>query len=194
MQNRIRDLRKQKGLSQSELASRLGMGKWDVSRLETGATQLKLDVAQRVAEALGVTLAEVVGVANGASVTPGFSDDLVPYETSASDPFAGLAGGNRYLLQATSDSLDLAGIGAGDVLVADGSAEACRKIAPLTAVRVQYHPDPNDPMHAVTLLRQYLPPRLLVTNSSKENAPAIDMAKEDAQILAVIVSVHRKLG
>lgn len=170
------------------------MGKWDVSRLETGATQLKLDVAQRIAKALNVSLADVVGVTNGDKPPAGFSDDMVPYEAGPSDPFARLAGDNRYLMQATSDCLDLAGISKGDVLVADGSEAACRKPPALAAVRVQYHPDPNDPMHAVTLLRQFLPPRLVITNSSRENAPALDLSTDDAQILAVIISVHRRLG
>jgi len=173
------------------------MGKWDVSRLERGKTQLKLDVAQRVAKALDVSIAEVLGVAEadaGPGAT-GFSDDMVAYDAGRGDPFAPLATDNRYLMQATSDCLDLAGIHMGDVLVADGSAEACERPPPLAAVRVQFHPDPvNQPGLAYTLLRQFLPPRLVVTNSSKLNAPTIDLEKDDAQILAVIVSVHRKLG
>ena len=48
-------------------------------------------------------------------------------------------------------------------------------------------------MQPVTLLRQFVPPRLLITNSSVANQPSIDMDKEDAHIVGVVISIHRDL-
>jgi putative transcriptional regulator len=194
MTNRIRELREAKGLSQGDLGLRIGLGKWDISRIENGKTQLKLETAKKVAAALDVSIAEVLDIDDDGGPPSGFAEDLAVYDARPGDPFAGLAADNRYLMTATSNVLDLARIDAGDVLVVDGSAAICKSPPPLAAVRVQYHPDPDRPEHAVTLLRQFVPPRLVITNCSSGNGRSLDLERDDAQILGVVVSVHRKLG
>lgn len=49
----IQELRSRAGLSQRELALRLGTTQPGVSRLESGAVTIRLDTLARVAEALG---------------------------------------------------------------------------------------------------------------------------------------------
>lgn len=195
MENRIRELRELRGLSQADLGARVGLGKWDVSRLENGKTQLKLEMAQRIAEALDVTIAEVLALDHDRVSSGGFAEtNLEEYVAEPGDPFAALKGEHRYLMRAKDDALDKIGIARGDVLVVDDSKEFCEKPPAMRAVRVQFHPDPARPSYAVTLLRQYVPPSMLITNSSRISAPQIDMDKEDAQILGVVVSTHRALN
>lgn len=178
----------------------IGLDKWDVSRLEVGKTQLKLDVANRIADALGVSLSEVLAIEDGGRTTilpragSGMAEDLAPYDGGPNDPFMRLVEDNTYPLLVQTDALDLAGIRRGDVVIVDGSAAICERPPPLAAVRVQYHPDPNNPERAVTLLRQYVPPRLVITNSSVRNERSLDIDIDDAQILGVVRSSHRALS
>jgi hypothetical protein len=43
---------------------------------------------------------------------------------------------------------------------------------------------------AITLLRQYIAPSLLITNSSEDNAPIINLRNEDAGIQGIVVAAH----
>lgn len=197
MPNRIREIRKAQGLTQEELGERLNMDKWDVSRLERGKTQLKMETATQVAQALGVSLTEIMGVAVAGVVAvqpPGLSDELVVYVGGPGDPFMRLADEHTYPLRVETDALDKIGIQRGDVVIVDGSAKAVEAVRPLEAVRVQFDPDPDDPAFAVSLLRQFVPPSLVITNSSVRNERSIDLAHEDAQILGVVRSTHRALS
>jgi SOS-response transcriptional repressor LexA len=117
----------------------------------------------------------------------------VPYNPGPSDPFSGLQNANQYLFTVACDSLNRIGVNRGDVVLVDGSSDACKKIKPLAIVRAQYPPDANHFGKAVSLLRQFVPPSLLITNSSAKNEMPIDTETEDAQIMGVVVSVHRAL-
>lgn len=68
--NQIRSLRKARGLTQESLAEAIGRTKSVVSRLEDGTTRLDLEIAQKVADALGVSLAEVLGIGVPAAADP----------------------------------------------------------------------------------------------------------------------------
>lgn len=63
----IQRLRKERGLLQQELAERVGIEPVSVSRLETGASLPSVVRLAEIAEALDVSLAELVG---GASPSP----------------------------------------------------------------------------------------------------------------------------
>lgn len=175
----------------------IGMDVTGVSKLEAGKKLLKSETMQKLAEAFNVDPATVLGLdAKAGPISAGgfFSDDLEPYDATPGDPFAALQHDTRYLCRVTCNSLSKIGILKGDVVVVDGSEAAVKSRQPLAAVRVQYHPDPDDFGHAVTLLRQWVPPALLITNSATQNAVPIDMDADDAQILGVVVSVHRALA
>ena len=57
----IRDAREEAGLSQTELAARVGITQPALSRIEAGRVDLTLGTLQRVADALGVPLTLGVG-------------------------------------------------------------------------------------------------------------------------------------
>lgn len=55
-------IRKAKGLSQTELAEAVGIKQATVSRIEKGVNNPSLDVAERIALALGVNVVELFGL------------------------------------------------------------------------------------------------------------------------------------
>ena len=69
--NRIRDIREERKLTQEELAERAGLPRQHVSDLERGVMRPRIDTAQKLAAALGVTVddlfpADLPAAANGA--------------------------------------------------------------------------------------------------------------------------------
>lgn len=187
--HRIKELREARRLSQERLGEMIGRSKSVISRLEDGSTSLDLRVASQIAEKLGVSLAEVLGIEGQDPV--GFAEDLTPYTPYPQDPLKGFSGPHRYLYTVETDCLAKTGVLKGDVVVIDDSAERCRAVAPLENVVVLYHPAGET--KAVLLFRQYVPPTLLITNSGAGNERSIDMGIEDATIVGVLVHVHRSV-
>lgn len=58
----LRIIRTAKGLSQVELAEAVGIKQATVSRIEKGVNNPSLDVAERIAQALGVNVVELFGL------------------------------------------------------------------------------------------------------------------------------------
>lgn len=174
------------------LGRRINRTKHQISRLESGDTKLDVQTADAVAQALGTTIDEVLGLPstkNGASPA-GFSDLAEPYIPSADDPLASQIGGNRYAYTIDSDSLELIGIVRGDRVVVNDSAAAVAAVKPLQAVLVNWR-SKTQPDHPMILPRQFVPPSLAITNG-RNNAPTL-VLDGDTHIFAVIESVHRRL-
>lgn len=58
--NRLKALRKEKGLSQEELAERSGLNRPYISGIEKGKRNVSLEVMEKLAEALGVGMGELI--------------------------------------------------------------------------------------------------------------------------------------
>lgn len=59
--NRLKELRKEKGLSQQAVANELGIHCRTLQNWESGATQIKIEKAEKLADFLGVTPAYLLG-------------------------------------------------------------------------------------------------------------------------------------
>jgi putative transcriptional regulator len=188
--NRIRRLREARGLTQDRLGELVGSDKFKLSRIETGKQPLDLDLATKIARVLDVTIAEVLGIEEGG----GLSEEAAPYEADSGDPLRRLEDPqrNRTLYRVTCNALDELGIRAGDVVLVDFSADAVKRLRPLQPVIAQLY-DPSELTRAVTLVRQFVPPSLLVTNSRTDNRPPVNMATMDAHVKGVIISWHRTM-
>ena len=57
--DRIKSIRKAKGLSQKEVITTIGMGSAQYSRIENGKTDPSVTTLEKIATALGVTMAEL---------------------------------------------------------------------------------------------------------------------------------------
>lgn len=58
--NRIREARQQKRVSQAKLAQAIGVTPSQVSRFESGKRRIHLDEARKIADVLGLDLAEIL--------------------------------------------------------------------------------------------------------------------------------------
>lgn len=57
--SKIKGIREAKGLSQKQVITAIGMGAAQYSRIETGKTEPSLGSLEKIAQALGITLAEL---------------------------------------------------------------------------------------------------------------------------------------
>lgn len=195
--HRIIELRETREWTQEDLGTRIGRTKWQISRLESGKTRLDLETARKLAGVFQVPLSELLSpepakTPAAPGMPAGLAEELVPYKPASNDPMSAFLTPTRDLFRIDTDALDKIALRRGDIVVVDYSQGAVTAAPPLAAVRVRLHP-PDDFMQPVTLLRQFVPPRLLITNSSVANQPSIDMDKEDAHIVGVVISTHRDL-
>lgn len=192
--NRIREIRHTRGLSQEALGARIGHSKATISKIENGKQPLDLETARRIAEVCDVTIQEVLAIEPlGASEKPhGFAEDASRYVAPAGDPLKGFETGNQHLMRIESPVLDKAGVAEGDIVVVNYGAQACANLKPLAPVVVRYSPTDDPTEEGVTLVRQFVPPSLLITNSSKINYRSIDIDREAVSIVGVIESTHRR--
>ncbi|MFN3625827.1 MAG: multiprotein-bridging factor 1 family protein [Hyphomicrobium sp.] len=189
----IRRKRIEKGLTQAQLAELLGCDVSTISRYERDERTPSISTAEVMARELNSTIPEILGVPATNGIGPaGFSDDMVPYATASGDRLAALTGPNRSLWIIDNDVLDNIGMRRGAIAVVDDSQKARDELKPLQAVQVAYH-SKSSPGKAVRLLRQFVPPGLIITNSSHGNLPSLDLNKDDAQIVGVIDSVHLQM-
>lgn len=59
----LRDIRKQKGLTQAQLSAVSGINRVSIAKYETGISVPSLKTAERLADALGVTVDQLIGKA-----------------------------------------------------------------------------------------------------------------------------------
>jgi putative transcriptional regulator len=59
MRNRIKELRKKKGMTQEDLANAVGVSHWWISHIETGTRTCSLRLMSRIAKALDTTLDQI---------------------------------------------------------------------------------------------------------------------------------------
>lgn len=57
--NRIKQLRKQKKLTQHELAMAVGLDRTTITRYETGGTKITAEILPKIADALNVPIAKL---------------------------------------------------------------------------------------------------------------------------------------
>jgi len=92
---RIKNLRISAGLTQEELAQRIGVKKQNISRYENGRVEPNIRTAKKIADALGVTIEEM---AVGVSVLPPLT--LTPDETQLVTDYRSLTRpGQEYIRQ-----------------------------------------------------------------------------------------------
>lgn len=187
--HRIKELREARGWSQEYLGSKINRTKHAVSRLEKGDSSLDLQIAQQIADAFGVPLTEVL-VLDGKNNTGGFSDEGRIHVPAIDDPLHAHLKSQRYLLEVDTNALDQAGLSIGDIVIVDETANSCRHVAPLQIVVVNYRPAPG--RKSIQLLRQFIPPNLLITNSSQKNLPSLNLLSDNVVIIGVVIEITRR--
>lgn len=194
--NRVRELRTTKGLTVQRLAESVGISHPYLVRIENGQRGLSVPIAERLATVMGVSVHEVLGLKANTSgeiaASGSLREDAEPYTPLEGEmiPAMGRKSQNIDRWRIKSNAIDRAGIRAGAVVFVDISADAVEKIQPLDCVIAQIYA--SDTFGAAeTVVRQFVPPSLLITNSSENNAMPLDLEKGDAYVKGVICGQYR---
>ncbi len=188
------------GISQTELAAILGRDKSVITNLFQGKRQLKADEAASIAEHLGVTVAQVMGLKEQAA--QGFSEPsvLIPFQHPpvASKKTKGVVqkGGKFFLetenagytdkvyaLEMRDNSMNLAGILAGDILISELDQPYKNG-----QVVVAQHYQKNG---AVTIVRSFSPPFLIAHSTSQEFVP-LQLENDDIRVVSPVLKLIRE--
>jgi transcriptional regulator with XRE-family HTH domain len=182
MENRIKQLRQARGWSMRKLADKVSTSASTINKLEKGETTLNVHWMERLACVFDVSAAELLG---SASDQAGFQADAIPHEQSQDEPKLALTE-TQVLYEVKTKALDQRGIMPGALLVVETAKASVTAIADGDLVIAELNGDRD----AVTLLRQYIAPSLLITNSSEDNAPIINLRNEDAGLKGIVVAAH----
>jgi transcriptional regulator with XRE-family HTH domain len=190
LKNTVRERRTARGWSMNTLAEMVGTTVGTINRIETGETKLLHDLVPALGEALGCAWRDLfVDEDSPEPVVVGFADDAAPFIPEAAGPLGAITLGlNRDLWTAKSDALDAIGIAAGQPFVVNISQEAVERVSSLDPVIIQAI-DPEYPLRAVTLLRQYIEPDLFITNSTRTNSAPLSRRERDIRIKGIVENV-----
>lgn len=197
-QNQIKQLRLARGMTVDVLADLTGISQPHLSRIENGKRGLSVENAEKIAMVLSKTVPEVMGLTTNGfhtkPITTGLAEDAERY-TPEPNSLLGHAlkrQEHAFAYVVKTGVLDQCGVSIGDILIVDISSEAVEAIKPLQIVVAQvYDPDPNI-LTAKTVIRQFVPPGLLITNSRSENEKPL-IRDEEAIIKGVVTETHRRM-
>ena len=195
----LKELLANHGISQTRLANILGRDKSVVTNLFQGKRQLKADEAALIASHLGVTVAEVMGLAEKEAT--GFAEHsiLIPFQhepmASKKQPGVVQKGGKffletqksnftdkAYALEMRDDSMNLGGILPGDILI----SELDKPFKPGQLVVAQHYQKGN----ATTIIRKYEPPFLMPHSTSQSFKP-LQLERDDVRIVSPVLKLIR---
>jgi transcriptional regulator with XRE-family HTH domain len=154
-----------------------------INNLEKGHVTLDVEWIDRLAKVFDVPPDQIVDL-QGAKRT-GFSDDAKPYAQQQDDRTQIKLSDQEFIYQAETRVLDQIGIQPGTLLVIDMAPSTFRDLKSEDIVLAQkYHG-----AGATTLLRQFIAPSLLITNSSEPNQPSLNTRTDDVTIKGVATSI-----
>lgn len=190
--NRLKELRQSRGWSVRDLAEKAGISHSYIVRIESGERGLSVDMAEKLGNALDVAPSKVLGLEQDGSEQPrhlGLRDEAEPYEIGPTSPITlrSTARENVVPYEVKSGALDALGYTPGDVVFVNISQSAVDNLAPGQCVLVQAY----DGMTAKTILRQFIAPALLITNSRTENAIPLRIDADDVAIKGVVIGTFR---
>lgn len=196
MSNRIDELRGsvsyQKLAELINVAEGINTNASTISKLAKGEMQLTQKWIMRLAKALDVEPSALLGTPKTEKIS-GFQEDAVPHLPADNSPLRGLMGVNRELWKVRSNALDELGIKPGDLILVVVSEQAVHGVQTGDPVVVQVYSD-QELTSGVTLLRQFIEPDLLITNSREHNAMPLNRHKHNAHIKGRILHHIREPG
>jgi hypothetical protein len=160
-----------------------------IDRLEAGEKVLNVNDLIALETIFGVDWYEIAGKPRHGAATErhGLAEDAEPYVAAATSAlYAWRLRPTQSWLSVKSGALSAIGYAAGDVVIIDNGAEVMAQLANGDAVAVTVGA-PGQP-GARTLLRQFIEPDLLITNSLADNELPIDRRRDDVAIMAKIVT------
>lgn len=172
----IAELRQRAGLTQEELAERIGTHQPTVQRWEAGLRFPRGHFLQRLAEALGVRPADLISAVTAVEM----ANELIQVDSPGINSALKSIGLSTW--RVTADSLNRIGVAPGSVVLVREIDGTLDDVNPGSIVVLEA-PD------GARLIRQFLPPSLVTTNRAGTNI-AIDLIDENPglRVVAVVVS------
>lgn len=197
---RVRELRAERKWSLQRLAdevqkaapSQKAPTAGTMQKLEAGEMQMTVRWMARLARAFGIAERDLLGTTE--SVPAGeLREDAVPYQPRPGEPVpvaTNLANPGFFLVRTAV--LNELGINPGDVIVADLSETAVAAVAHGDIVICQHYDD-EKMLVAQTLIREFIEPSLLVTNSTTANEKSLNLKTDNVAIKAVAGGMYRPI-
>lgn len=160
--SRLRQLRLAAGLTAEELGAKIGTSGVQIGRLETGKRKLTEDWIGKLAAALGVAPADLLGPQIATLAT---ADEVEPFRVSeAGGAYDAMAKRGIAMYRVLAASVARAGVQPGTVIAIDTSTAAIAAITTGQVALVRLGAD------GPLLLRQFVAPALYVTNRVGANS------------------------
>jgi transcriptional regulator with XRE-family HTH domain len=181
-----------RGLTQKELAAMAGVTNPEtISKIERGAQSMTPGQVIAFAGIFNVPPAAFVNDMPSIGPRPGFfSEEAVPFVPDAESFESRVPLGEAQSWYRIRDSrLDELGIMPGDTVVIDIGKSAMTGITIGDVVVANLYS--ADGKSAETIVRQWIPPRLLVTNSRSRNLTPLNLEQDNVSLLGVVVWPRR---
>lgn len=180
--NRIREIREQKGISQSALADLCNTTQPTIQRLESGDRKLTEFWMRAIAKALDVRPVDLIEAMNAAEI----EDDIAPDVDGDADILRPLAAMGLAAYRVLTDCVALTGIQKGDRIVVDATLASISspKIGSVVVADVE-RPSGD----YARILRQFIPPALIVSNRPGQN---VVMSLDDPSMKIRITGIVRR--
>jgi transcriptional regulator with XRE-family HTH domain len=209
MASKLKQRRNELGMTVQEVADKAGLSQGYVTKLENkkrGQRGMTIAAAEKLAMALELDdPADVMDLPrkqNSIGKPHHLEEDAEPYEPQADDLLGDLVKKRKNVVtyRIKTDVLNQIDIKRGDVVFLDVSAEAFERLEPMQAVIAQLltHIDTPEGQtlamnKTTTIVRQFVPPNLLITNTDGDNAPILNMDVDPVAVRGVILAKHQRL-
>lgn len=198
--NRLGEFRARAGLSYQALAEKINTSVSTLRRMEEGETALVHELLEPLARLYNVPWYELLMPQNevpklrGAAPVglAGLAESAAPFVPPPDHPLTrSPLADTETAWQVKGRDLDAIGLVDGDVVILDIGAAAVRNVATGDVVVAQvYGPGLTD---AVTVMRQFVAPDLLIVNSRRDDSPPIHLDRADVAIKGVARRTFRDL-
>lgn len=151
--------------------------------------------------ALDATVADVLGLdgRKSAEAPAGLAEEAEEYRPGPSEIAVRLPP-NHSQLRVRLSRLDQLDINDGDIVTVDYAATSVEAVperarsSPAPVVVVAIHFGDVESARGTTILRQFVPPNLLITNSRSHNERMLNIDTDDVHIRGVVVLTQRSLA
>jgi transcriptional regulator with XRE-family HTH domain len=186
MHTKIRELRQARGWSMRELAGRVNSTSSTINKLEKG--QIKIDIAwvKKLSVAFDVPISALMSEHNRDKIS--FRSDVALYDGDLDSAFPEIKFERKHsVYMAISSSLDQLGILPQHFLLVDQSIHTPQEFEIGDIVVFQLF-DSEIASEFATLMREFVPPSILITNTSKDDQQIINFKDKKIKFIGVATS------
>jgi transcriptional regulator with XRE-family HTH domain len=188
--NRVMILRKQMGWSQAQLGAKIDVAKETISKIERRVQGITEGQAHAMATVFGVRIDDLYEA--GTEYAPGLAEEAAPFVPNASSFESRIPlEENQSWYRISKSYLDQLGFMDGDQIIIDVSRGAMENLH-IGDIVVANQYRTKGQKSAETIVRQFIPPSILITNSLHKNQPILNTRADDVVILGIVVHPRRR--